>query len=46
MAFSVEGELKELKYMFVEILKRLYLGNTPSGSKFNSRAIQGLKRKR
>ena len=39
VALSVEGEVKELKHMFAEVLKRLDLGNIPSRSKFSSRAV-------
>ena len=45
MAFSVEGEAKELKSMFAKMLKRLDLGNTPTSSKFSSGAVKGSKRK-
>lgn len=45
MALSVEGEVKELKSMFAEMLKRLDPGNTPSSSKMSSGAVQGSKRK-
>ena len=42
---SVEGEVKELKSMFAEMLKWLDLGNTPLSSKVRSGAVQGKKRK-
>ena len=44
-ALSVEREVKELKSMFAEMLKRLDPGNTPLSSKMSSGAVQGLKRK-
>ena len=45
VALSVEGEVKELKSMPAEMLKRLDPGNTPSSSKMSSGAVQGPKRK-
>ena len=44
-ALSVEGEVKELKSMFAEMLKRLDPGNTPLSSKMSSRAVQGSEQK-
>ena len=44
-ALSVEGEVKELKSMLAEMLWRLDPGNTPLGSKFCGRDVQGSKRK-
>lgn len=42
---SVEKEVKELKSIFAEMLKRLDPSNTPLSSKFSSGAVQGSKRK-
>ena len=42
-ALSVEGEVKELKSMFAEMLIQLNLGNIPFCSKISSGAVQGLK---
>ena len=39
-ALSVEGEVKELKSMFAEMLKRLDPHNTPSNTKMSSGAIK------
>ena len=44
-ALYVQGEVKELKAVFEEMLKWLDPGNTPLSSKISSRAVQKLKRK-
>ena len=44
VALSVEGEVKELKSMFAEMLKCLDPGNIPLSSKFKSRALKDSKK--